>query len=98
VQDCPDPFTWDNGLLMVAPQERGQGLGRQVQATLEPRVLQRGGSSLRRIVQVQNARELAFWRQLGFELEGTASQAIETETTTGYKMARHLTVPQEGTV
>jgi ribosomal protein S18 acetylase RimI-like enzyme len=93
----PDPCTWYIGLLMFVPQERGQGLGRQVQTALEQWMLRNGGRRLRLIVQAQNVRGFAFWRQGGFELEGTASQTTAIGTNTVYKMVRHLNVSQERT-
>ena len=39
VRGYPDPGTWYIGLLMFIPQERGKGLGHQVQAALEQWVL-----------------------------------------------------------
>ncbi len=95
VRGYPDPGTWYVGLLMFVPQERGQGLGRQVQAAVEQWVVQHGGRHLRLIVQAQNVKGLTFWRQGGFEIEGTANQTIASGANTVYKMVRHLRVPEE---
>ncbi len=98
VRGYPDPFTWYIGLLMLDPQERGQGLGYRIYETLEQWVITQGDRSLRLIVQAQNLKRLAFWRRVGFEFEETATQAIATGTNVVYKMVHHLTVPEEGAV
>ena len=98
VRDYPDLSTWYIGLLMFAPQVRGQGLGRRVYETLEQWVSRQGGQSLRLVVQAQNVKGLTFWRRVGFKIEGMATQEIETRTNTVYKLIRYLTVPEERTV
>lgn len=97
IRGYSDPGTWYIGLLIFIPQERGKGLGHQVQAALEQWVLWQGGRHLRLIVQAQNVRGLTFWRQGGFEAEGTTSQASAIGTNTVYKMVRHLSIPEERT-
>jgi ribosomal protein S18 acetylase RimI-like enzyme len=72
----PEPTAWYVSLLVIAPEARGNGLGRELLAYGEAYVHARGGRVLRLIVQEQNSRALAFWIREGFVYEATTTQKI----------------------
>jgi ribosomal protein S18 acetylase RimI-like enzyme len=63
----PDSAVWWIGLLMLAPQVRGLGLGRAVFEALAGHVLAQGGRGIMLGVAEDNHPALGFWRSLGFE-------------------------------
>jgi ribosomal protein S18 acetylase RimI-like enzyme len=76
VRGFPEPDAWYVGLLVVAPEARGSGLGAALYAHAEETVRARGGTAMRLIVQEQNPRALAFWRRQGFVYEATTTQRV----------------------
>jgi GNAT superfamily N-acetyltransferase len=80
LRDFPDPHAWYLGLLLVAPEARGRGLGAAVVAALRLWVAAQGGWTLRLIVQEQNPAARRFWIQQGFVEVGAAVQELEDRT------------------
>jgi|HubBroStandDraft_6_1064221.scaffolds.fasta_scaffold144697_2 ribosomal protein S18 acetylase RimI-like enzyme len=76
VEGYPEPHAWHLGLLVVAPEARGSGLGAELYAHAEDFMCTRGGAAVRLIVQEQNPRALAFWTRRGFVFEATTTQKI----------------------
>jgi ribosomal protein S18 acetylase RimI-like enzyme len=72
----PEPNAWYLSLLVIAPEARRNGLGRELLAYGEAYARERGGRALRLIVQDQNRRALAFWMREGFVYEATTTQKI----------------------
>ena len=72
----PEPHAWYVGLLVVAPEARGSGLGAELYAHVEDFARARGGCAMRLIVQEQNPRALAFWTRHGFVFEATTTQKV----------------------
>lgn len=86
----PQEHVWYVGLLLVAPESRGQGLGAQVVEALVDWIRRQGGRALRLVVQEQNPRALDFWRARDFQPLGTAVQDLETRTQRVTRMERRI--------
>jgi ribosomal protein S18 acetylase RimI-like enzyme len=86
----PQEHVWYVGLLLVAPEARGQGLGAQVVEALVGWVRRQGGRALRLVVQEQNPRAMAFWRAHDFQPIGTAVQELEARTNQVTRMERRI--------
>jgi len=68
IRHYPDETTWWIGLLMLAPEVRGRGLGRKlVQGFSEYVRLEQGTSMMLGVVE-ENRSAYRFWQQVGFEL------------------------------
>ena len=63
----PARAIWWIGLLLLAPDARGRGLGRQIVEALADWAFGEGAASLQLGVQIQNVAALRFWRREGFE-------------------------------
>ncbi|MGK5630302.1 GNAT family N-acetyltransferase [Streptomyces sp. URMC 123] len=63
--DDPDPWI---GLLMVHGQEQRTGYGRELARLVEDRLRAEGRTAVRLAVLETNARALAFWAALGYEV------------------------------
>ena len=70
----PAATVWWIGLLLLAPEARGGGLGSEVMGALASWAVGEGAASLQLGVQSQNERALRFWRREGFEHLRTAEQ------------------------
>ena len=66
VQNYPDETTWWLGLLMLAPELRGQGVGREVLRGFSEYVRLRGGKAIMLGVVEENRRAYQFWQRMGF--------------------------------
>ncbi|MCI3132990.1 GNAT family N-acetyltransferase [Phenylobacterium aquaticum] len=86
----PQEHVWYVGLLLVAPESRGQGLGRRIVEALIDWVRRQGGRALRLVVQEQNPRAMAFWRAHDFQPIGTAVQELEARTNQVTRMERRI--------
>jgi ribosomal protein S18 acetylase RimI-like enzyme len=86
----PQEHVWYVGLLLVAPESRGQGLGARVVEALVDWVRRQGGRALRLVVQDENPRALAFWRARDFQPIGTAVQELEARTHQVTRMERRI--------
>ncbi len=63
ISDYPEAGTWVLGLLLVAPEHRGKGLGREIVGKFAAWT---GARRLRLGVQTTNVSGRAFWDRLGF--------------------------------
>jgi RimJ/RimL family protein N-acetyltransferase len=77
LRDFPEPDDWYLGLLLLAPQERGGGLGEAVVTALRTWIAAQGGRAIRLAVQQQNEAGERFWARMGFQRVGTAVQGLE---------------------
>ena len=75
----PGPTDWYLGLLLIAPEARGVGLGTAVVDEIVKRVVAEGGRALHLIVRENNPRALAFYRRHGFELIDRRVQDLGTK-------------------
>ncbi len=80
LRDFPERHVWHLGLLLTAPEARGQGLGSRILAALKSWILSQEGRALRLIVQDQNPAALRFWSRHGFIEIGTATQELMDRT------------------
>ncbi len=74
LRDYPRDGIWWLGLLLVAPESRGRGLGRRLYAAFESWAAAQGARELRLCVQAQNTRAHEFWQEIGFV--GLGSQPL----------------------
>ena len=70
----PAPQVWWIGLLMLAPDARGAGLGREIVETVAAWAASKGAFALQLGVQSQNEAGLRFWRRQGFAHTHTRAQ------------------------
>ncbi len=61
-RDYPHDGIWWLGLLLIAPESRGRGLGRRLYAAFESWAAAQGARELRLCVQAQNTRAHEFWQ------------------------------------
>ncbi|MES2341410.1 MAG: GNAT family N-acetyltransferase [Pseudomonadota bacterium] len=80
LRDFPQPHVWYLGLLLVAPDARGSGLGERILEALKTWVRGHGGRAIRLVVQDQNPAALRFWLRHGFVQIGTAAQELMDRT------------------
>ncbi|WP_310538639.1 GNAT family N-acetyltransferase [Phenylobacterium sp.] len=80
LRDFPERHVWYLGLLLVAPEDRGQGLGERILAAFRPWILSQEGRAIRLIVQDQNPAARRFWVREGFVEIGTATQELMDRT------------------
>ncbi|CAN7186635.1 GNAT family N-acetyltransferase [Phenylobacterium sp. LjRoot164] len=80
LRDFPDPHAWYLGLLLIAPEARGQELGSKIVAALRDWIVAQGGWTIRLIVQEQNPAARRFWIRQGFVEIGTSVQELEDRT------------------
>lgn len=66
LRDYPTPAVWYLGLLLVAPDERGRGLGALILEALRQWIAAEAGDAIRLVVQSQNLGALRFWTREGF--------------------------------
>ncbi|CAM3849238.1 GNAT family N-acetyltransferase [Corallococcus sp. ZKHCc1 1396] len=69
LRDFPTPGEWYIGILLLAPQVRGQGRGQAVLHAYEALVRASGGTRLRLAVLEQNEAAHRFWTRMGFQPE-----------------------------
>jgi ribosomal protein S18 acetylase RimI-like enzyme len=62
----PDQNVWWIGLLLIAPELRGQGFGRRFVMGFEGYVHKQGGTAIMLGVVEENIAALRFWEQMGF--------------------------------
>ncbi len=68
VRDYPDAATWWIGLLMLAPEVRGKGLGRQIVQGFHAYAQAHRCNSIMLGVVEENAYAYRFWQKMGYEL------------------------------
>ena len=66
VRGWPRAKTWLIGLLLLAPDVRGRGVGAHAVSAIDAAAAEAGATSLRVAVVHANAPALAFWQRLGF--------------------------------
>jgi ribosomal protein S18 acetylase RimI-like enzyme len=86
----PGPTDWYIGLLMLAPEARGAGLGTSVFQEVAGRASRAGGRTLHLIVREDNPRAVAFWEGCGFTLVDHRVQDLGTKINRVLKMVRPL--------
>ncbi|RKH23929.1 GNAT family N-acetyltransferase [Corallococcus praedator] len=69
LRDFPAPGEWYLGILLLAPEVRGQGRGEGVARAYEGHVRAQGGRLLRLAVLEQNEAAHRFWTRMGFQPE-----------------------------
>lgn len=67
VRDFPTLGEWTLGLMLIDPQERGNGLGKMVHEALVRRALDLGAKSFRIGVVEENKKGFHFWSGLGYK-------------------------------
>lgn len=68
MRDYPDDTTWWIGLLLLAPETRGHGLGRKIIEAFSEYVHANQGTAIMLGVVEENRAAYRFWQGLGFEL------------------------------
>jgi len=86
----PSPTDWYIGLLLLAPEVRGVGLGTSVVEEIVERVTVEGGRTLHLIVREDNPRAVTFWQRRGFEVVDRLVQDLGTKRNLVLKMIRSL--------
>lgn len=67
IRDYPNPRVWWLGLLLIAPDCRGKGLGQDAYRAFERWAGQQGARRIRVGVIEANQRAYRFWARMGFE-------------------------------
>ena len=80
LRDFPEPHVWYLGLLLVAPEARGSGLGARIVEALKTWIRSHDGRTIRLVTQDQNPDALRFWLAQGFVQIGTATQELMDRT------------------
>ncbi len=68
VRDYPEARTWWVGLLLLAPETRGHGVGREVVEGFSQYVRAQGGTAVMLGVVEENVGAYRFWQRVGFRL------------------------------
>jgi ribosomal protein S18 acetylase RimI-like enzyme len=68
IRHYPDNQTWWLGLIMLSPEQRGQGLGSEFYQAFENWVSVQGVKQISLSVVEANELGLQFWKSLGFEV------------------------------
>lgn len=76
-------------LLMIAPRFRGHGLGKELLAMIESKLLSAGITTLEADVQVNNLPALSFWQREGFVPIGQPQ--LQEDGTTTIHLVKSLT-------
>ena len=92
MRNYPVDTTWWIGLLLLAPETRGQGLGRKVIDGFTEYVRLEKGRAIMLGVVEENRAAYRFWQQMGFELVSQTEPLIfGKKIQTVYVMRRDLT-------
>lgn len=68
IRHYPDDQTWWLGLMMLSPEQRGQGLGTELYQAFEDWVSAQGIKQVSLSVVEANELGLQFWKSLAFEI------------------------------
>ena len=90
IRGYPDDSAWWVGLLMLAPEFRGNGLGADVYRACEQRMKEGGARHAWLCVQTQNASALQFWQAQGFYEVGHETQYDGARTSLVHVLRRDL--------
>jgi len=89
IRHYPDNQTWWLGLMMLSPQQRGQGLGSEFYQAFENWVSAQAVKQVSLSVVEANELGLQFWQSLGFEvIRKTEPQQFGNKTHVVYVMCR----------
>ena len=69
LEGYPSMREWYIGLLLIAPEERGKGMGTQLCACILEWMRAEGATTVRLVVQRQNSAARTFWERQGFVVE-----------------------------
>ena len=88
----PDNETWWLGLMMLAPEQRGQGLGSEFYRAFERWVSSQGVPRISLSVVEANESGLQFWKKMGFEvIRKTPPRQFGIKTHELYVLSRAVT-------
>lgn len=91
IRDYPDDQTWWLGLMMLIPEQRGQGLGSEFYKLFENWVAAQSAKQVSLLVIEDNKLGLRFWRSLGFEVvRKTEPQQFGKKIHIVYVMSRDI--------
>lgn len=89
IRHYPDNQTWWLGLMMLSPQQRGQGLGSEFYHAFEDWVSAQAVKQVSLSVVEANELGLQFWKRLGFEvIRQTEPRQFGNKTHAVYVMRR----------
>jgi GNAT superfamily N-acetyltransferase len=89
IRRYPDNQTWWIGLIMLCPNQRGQGLGLNFYQAFEDWVLKQGVKEISLCVIEINELGLKFWKSLGFEvIRKKEPQQLDDKINVTYVMRR----------
>jgi ribosomal protein S18 acetylase RimI-like enzyme len=92
IRHYPNDKTWWIGLLMLAPEVRGHGLGRKLIQGFSEYMRSEQGMSIMLGVVEDNRAAYRFWQQLGFEfVRETEPRPFGKKIQTVYVMQKNLT-------
>lgn len=90
--DYPQAGEWYLGLLLIVPERRGQGLGRELYASIEHWSMRQGATRMLLAVLEENASAYRFWRSLGFRtVRKVDAASFKQKVHRRYELARPLT-------
>ncbi len=91
VQHYPDERTWWVGLMMLAPEQRGRGLGADFYQAFERWVSAQEISQISLSAIGANKSGLQFWKQMGFEvIREIRSRQFKAKTHSVYVLSRAI--------
>ena len=86
----PVETEWYAGLLLLAPDERGRGLGTLVWDAMETWIRAAGGRHVRLVVQQQNPGAARFWHSVGFIAHGEVEQVLARQRNLCWRLEKGL--------
>lgn len=93
VQHYPDDQTWWIGLMLLAPEQRGKGLGADFYHAFERWVSAQGGRSVSLCAIAANTLGRQFWQRMGFEvIRKTPTRPYGVKTQEVYVFRRTLPI------
>jgi len=91
LQHYPDDETWWIGLMLLAPDQRGQGLGAAFYRAFKQWLSNQGANYVALSAIADNAQGRAFWQRLGFnEIRQTAPRTMGQKTHVVHVFRRRL--------
>ena len=93
IEGYPADRDWYVSLFLLAPERRGQGLGRTLWAEAEGWIRRAGGRTARLIVQHQNPAARRFWEAAGFAVEGETVQILPHRENPIWKLRKEIGAP-----
>ncbi|MEQ8221930.1 MAG: GNAT family N-acetyltransferase [Candidatus Eremiobacterota bacterium] len=68
IRDYPQAGVWHVGLMLLHPEKRGKGLGRDIYKSFEKWARNSGANTIRLGVAEQNEGAVKFWTRAGFDV------------------------------